>query len=80
MPLGPTLLSVPGAQSDVAFLESFASEMFAGARNLWLGAGAGPATRTHAVARLQPEIVFDETIAERGLDGFESSCSPTATC
>ena len=29
-PLGPTLLAVPGVKSDVAFLESFASQMFAG--------------------------------------------------
>ncbi len=34
-----------GAKSDVAFLESFASEMFASAE-LMAGAGAGPATRT----------------------------------
>lgn len=71
VPLGPTLLSVPGAKSDVAFLESFASEMFARRGTYgWCGSWAGDAYHALLYARLQPEIVFDETIAERGLDGF----------
>jgi len=70
-PLGPTLRQVPEAKSDVAFLESFASEMFArrgtyGWGHTWLG----DAYLILQWAQLQPEIVFDETIAGKGLDGY----------
>jgi hypothetical protein len=70
-PLGPTLLSVPGLKSDVAFLQSFASEMFAGRGTYGWGRGwAGDAYHVMLYAHLQPEIVFDETVVERGLEGF----------
>jgi len=70
-PLGPTLLELPAAKSDVAFLESFASEMFAGRGTYgWGGGWLGDAYHVMLYAHLQPEIVFDETIVERGLDGF----------
>jgi hypothetical protein len=70
-PLGPTLLHVPGAKSDVAFLESFASEMFARRGTYgWCGGWAGDAYHVLQYAHLQPEIVMDETITTRGLDGF----------
>jgi hypothetical protein len=70
-PLGPTLLQTPGAKSDVAFLESFASEMFAGRGTYgWGGSWLGDAYHVMLYAHLQPEIVFDETIVDRGLDGF----------
>ncbi len=71
-PLGPTLLQIPGTKSDVAFLESFVSEMFARRGTYgWCGSWAGDAYHVLLYAHLQPEIVFDETIAERGLDGFK---------
>jgi hypothetical protein len=55
----------------VAFLESFASEMFARRGTYgWGGSWAGDAYHVLLYAHLQPEIVFDETIAERGLEGF----------
>ena len=70
-PLGPTLLNVPAAKSDVAFLECFASEMFARRGTYgWGGSWAGDAYHVLLWAGLQPEIVFDETIIDRGLDGF----------
>ena len=70
-PLGPTLLAVPGVKSDVAFLESFASEMFARRGTYgWCGGWAGDAYHVMLYAHLQPEIVLDETIVDRGLDGF----------
>jgi len=70
-PLGPTLLQVPDRPSDVAFLESFASQMFARRGTYGWGNGwAGDAYQTLMWAQLQPEIVFDETIVKRGLDGF----------
>lgn len=70
-PLGPTLLQVPGVKSDVAFLESFASQMFAQRGTYgWGGGWGGDAYHAMLYAHLQPEIVFDETITSRGLDGF----------
>ena len=76
-PLGPTLLSVPGAQSDVAFLEAFASEMFARRGTYgWCGSWAGDVYHVLMYAHLQPEIVFDETIVDRGLDGFRVLVMP----
>ncbi len=71
-PLGPTLLKVPPVKSDVAFLESFASQMFA-RRGMygWCGGWGGDAYLTMLYAHFQPEIVYDETIIERGLDGFK---------
>ncbi len=71
-PLGPTLLQVPSLKSDVAFLESFASQMFAQRGTYgWGGGWTGDAYHAMLYAHLQPEIVFDETVASpNGLDGF----------
>ena len=70
-PLGPTLLQVPDRASDVAFLESFASQMFARRGTYGWGNGwSGDAYQMLLWAHLQPEIVFDETVVKRGLDGF----------
>jgi hypothetical protein len=71
-PLGPTLLQVPDASTDVAFLESFASQMFAN-RGTW-GWGNGWGADAYLVARyagLQPQIVYDETIKGNGLDQYK---------
>lgn len=71
-PLGPVLLNVPGVKSDVAFLESFAAQMFARRGTYgWGGSWCGDAYHVLLYAHLQPEVVFDETIAQRGLEGFK---------
>lgn len=71
-PLGPTLVQVPGIKSDVAFLESFASQMFAQRGTYgWGHTWAGDAYLIMQWAGLQPEIIFDETIMQRGLEGFK---------
>lgn len=76
-PLGPTLLQVPGARSDVAFLESFASQMFARRGTYgWGGSWCGDAYHAMLYAHLQPEIVFDETVIQRGLEGFRVLVMP----
>jgi hypothetical protein len=76
-PLGPTLLATPGVKSDVAFLESFASQMFAGRGTYgWGGGWEGDAYHVMLYAHLQPEIVYDETIVDRGLDGFRVLVMP----
>ncbi|MCK5801451.1 MAG: LamG domain-containing protein [Lentisphaeria bacterium] len=71
-PLGPTLLQVPDLRSDVAFLQSFASEMFAGVGEFGWGWGwENDAYQILRYAHLQPRIVFDETILRRGLADFK---------
>ncbi len=76
-PLGPTLLSVPGIKSDVAFLESFSSEMFARRGTYgWCGGWAGDVYHALMYAKLQPEIIFDETVVNRGLGGFRVLVMP----
>lgn len=70
-PLGPTLRQVPEAKSDIAFLESFASQMFArrgtyGWGHTWIG----DAYLILQWAQLQPEIVYDETVVSKGLEGY----------
>ncbi len=70
-PLGPTLLQVPPAPADVAFLESFSSAMFAGRGTYgWGGSWGGDAYHVMLYARLQPEIVYEETIVKAGLEGY----------
>jgi hypothetical protein len=70
-PLGPTLVQVPAARGDVAFLESFASQMFARRGTYgWGGTWGGDAYLVMQYAQLQPEIIFDETVMGRGLGGF----------
>ena len=76
-PLGPTLLHVPGVKSDVAILESLAAQMFAGSGTYgWCGGWPGDAHLVAQYAHLQPEIVYDETIVGRGLDGYRILIMP----
>ncbi|MBN2291672.1 MAG: LamG domain-containing protein, partial [Pirellulales bacterium] len=56
-PLGPTLLNVPGVKSDVALLESLASQVFAGRGAYgWCGKWSGDAHLVAQYAHLQPDI------------------------
>ena len=69
-PLGPTLLQVPDAPADVAILESFTSQMFAG-RGTY-GWGKSWEADVHLIlqwAHLQPKVIFEETLLRDGLDG-----------
>lgn len=69
-PLGPTLMAIPDERSEVAFLESFTSQMFAHrggygsnmdwATDVWLAL-------QHA--HVQTDIVFEETLIKGGLSG-----------
>jgi hypothetical protein len=71
-PLGPTLLQVPDAPSDVALLESFTSQMFAGRGSY--GWGQSWEADMHLVlqwARLQPRILYEETILRDGLAPYK---------
>lgn len=74
-PLGPTLLQVPDAPADVAFLESFAAQMFAGRGSYGWGRGwAADAWHALQYAHLQPEIIYDETVLRDGLDRYKILC------
>lgn len=69
-PLGPTLMAIPDERSEVAFLESFTSQMFARrgsygnntdwAADVWLAL-------QHA--HVQTDILFEETLLKSGLSG-----------
>ncbi len=70
-PLGPTLLQVPAAKNDVAFLESFTSQIFAGRGTYgWGGSWAGDAYHILQYAHLQADIIYEESIQKRDLDGY----------
>ncbi|MGD9496189.1 MAG: LamG-like jellyroll fold domain-containing protein [Armatimonadota bacterium] len=70
-PLGPTLVQVPGRQSDVGFLESFASEIFARKGTYgWNGGWTGEMWLICLYAGLQPQVLYDETIEQEGLDAY----------
>ncbi len=76
-PLGPTLLQVPDRPADVAVLESFASQMFAG-RGTY-GWGNSWEADMHLIlqwAHLQPKILFDETVVRDGLDNYRVLVMP----
>jgi hypothetical protein len=71
-PLQPALQQVPDHPADVAFLESFASQMFAGTGTYGWGGGWG--ADSYMIARyagLQPQIVYDETIIQKGLSQYK---------
>lgn len=70
-PLGPSLVQIPDRPSDVAFLESFASQTFARKGTWgWNGGWAGDAYLILHYAGLQPQVIYDETVQRKGLDGF----------
>jgi hypothetical protein len=71
-PLGPTLVQVSDRAGDVAFLESFASQMFAGRGTYgWNGGWAGDAYLVLLYAQLQPTVLYEETVVARGLERFK---------
>jgi hypothetical protein len=70
-PLSPALLQVPDYQTDVAFLESFTSQMFA--KTGTYGWGGGWGAESYFIARyagLQPRIIYEEAIQKNGLDHY----------
>ncbi|MCD6362311.1 MAG: hypothetical protein J7M38_15750, partial [Armatimonadetes bacterium] len=70
-PLGPTLMQIPDRKADVAFLESFASQMFARRGTWgWNGGWAGDAYLIAQYAGLQTRVVYEQTIQKEGLDDF----------
>ncbi|MCB1229809.1 MAG: hypothetical protein KDN19_06065, partial [Verrucomicrobiae bacterium] len=69
-PLGPTLTQVPDAPSDVAFLESFTSQMFARRGTYgWNHGWAGDLYHVLMWAQLQPRVLYEESLLGDGLEG-----------
>ncbi len=71
-PYGPMLKKLPDRKNDVAFLESFTTQVFTGKGSF--GWGTGPiGARWHACtyAGLQMDIIFEETIKAKGLDRYK---------
>ncbi len=68
-PIGPALLHVPDRRSEVAYLDSFTAQMFA--RRGSYGYSHDEAYLTLLHAQLQPEVIFEETLIKRGLDGYK---------
>ena len=61
--LGPTLLQVPEINSDVAFLQSFTSQMYAGVGDYGWGEGwENDAYEILNYAQLQPKVIFEEHV------------------
>ncbi len=76
-PLGPMLLNVPDHKTDVAILESFASQMYmqcgsSGWSNSW-------EADMHLIlqwAGYQPRVIYDETIRKNGLGDYKVLVMP----
>ncbi|MBI2481641.1 MAG: LamG domain-containing protein [Planctomycetia bacterium] len=70
VPLGPTLLQVLDAESDVVFLESFTSQMFARRGTYgWNHTWAGDMYHILMYAQLQPRVLYEESLLAGGLNG-----------
>ncbi|HND55077.1 MAG TPA: hypothetical protein PLV92_21835, partial [Pirellulaceae bacterium] len=67
-PLAPVLLNSPAARTDVAYLESFTSQMFA--RRGSFGYSHDEAYLTLLHAQLQPEVIYEDTLLKDGLDAY----------
>lgn len=76
-PLGPMLKRVPHAPRDVAFLESFSSQMFAqrGAYG-WSHTWTGDCYLTLLYAQLQPEVLYEQSLLKGGLAQYKVLVMP----
>lgn len=71
-PLGPMLKQLSDVPSDVAFLQSFTSQMLAGRGTYGWGNGWG--ADSYLIARyagLTPEIIYEETVLRDGLNRYK---------
>ncbi len=69
-PLGPALLKIPDTRAEVAFLESFTSQMFA--RRGGYGSNLGWSADVWLAlqhAHVRCDVIFEETLLREGLDG-----------
>ena len=76
-PLGPSRKLIPDRETDVALLESFASQMFA--RRGSSGWGGTWEADLHLIlqwAQLQPRVLYEEAILRAGLDDYRVLVMP----
>ncbi len=77
-PLGPTLLEVPDLKTDVAILESFSAQVFAGRGSSgWSGSWEADMHLILQWAGLQPQVIYEETIRKNGLDQYKILVMPS---
>ena len=69
-PYGPMLTQIPDSKSDVVFLESFTSQMFARRGTYgWNHTWAGDLYHILMYAQLQPRVLYEESLRKSGLEG-----------
>ncbi|QDV66861.1 hypothetical protein Poly24_05490 [Rosistilla carotiformis] len=69
-PLGPTLMQIPDPPSDVVFLESFTSQMFARRGTYgWNRSWAADMYHILMYAQLQPRVLYEQSLLSGGLEG-----------
>ena len=74
-PIGSTLRKIPDRASDVGFLESFASQVFARRGNYgWANKTQGARYRQLLYANLQPEVIYEQTVTAQSLDNYKVLC------
>ena len=77
-PFGPMLLQIGSRPADVAFLESFASQIFAQQGTFGQANGnIGAFWLASQYAGIQSDIVYEETIMECGLDAYKLLVLPS---
>ncbi|MBT7302615.1 MAG: LamG domain-containing protein [Victivallales bacterium] len=76
-PLGPALLQVPDRPADVALLQSFSSQMFAGRGSYgWSRSWDADMHQILQWAGLQPRIIYDEHVLRDGLAQYKVLVMP----
>lgn len=68
-PLAPTLLATSDQPTDVAYLNSFAAQVFAQRGSYGYSHDEAYLTLLHA--QLQPRVIFDETVRREGLKQYK---------
>jgi hypothetical protein len=77
-PLGPMLVQIPAAKTDVALLESFTSQMFAGRGTYgWANGWTADAWHILKYAQLQPEVVYEQQGLRDGLESYRVLVLPS---
>jgi hypothetical protein len=76
-PLGPTLLQVPDRPADVALLQSFTSQMFAGRGSYgWSQSWEADMHLILQWAGLQPRIIYEQHVLRDGLGAYKVLVMP----
>jgi hypothetical protein len=78
-PFGPMLREIGNRPADVALLESFAAQVFAGRATYgWAGGTIGAAWHACQYAGLQMDIIYDESVRAGALERYKVLVLPDA--